>query len=154
MLDDITIQPRAESTPITLPPENSSATATADKSSVNLSTIMILLAAGLGISFFLPWITLLFGHPSGFDLQKTLGGVHLMYWSIPCVSALAIIAALMKRSQRTAAQIAGAVPFIILGYWLIKSGSEATNLINSLNYGAFLALACGFGLEVIARWLK
>jgi len=95
----------------------------------------------------------MFGQPSGFDLQK-LGDVHRMYWAIPVASTVAIIAAIVKDSQRTAAQIAGVVPFAILIYWLVKVESNHTNFLNALSYGAYLALASGVALLILSRWLK
>lgn len=153
MSDEITIKPRTESGPTAPQPKTPTPAAAPEKPSFDLSPYLVLCAAGLLASFFMPWVTILFGHPSGFDLQR-LGDLHKLYWSIPVFSGVAIIAALTKRSQRTAAQIAGAVPYAILIYWLAKAGSDATNLLNNLNYGAYVALACGLGLEIVARRLK
>lgn len=111
---------------------------------------MILCAGGLLISFFLPWVNFLGAHPSGFDIQK-LGDEYKGHWIIPFFSVVAILAGLAKQSQRTAAQLAGAMPFVAFIYWFSKFGSD---LMNGLSYGAYLALACGAGLEVLARRLK
>ncbi len=149
MSDEITIKPRTESTPSSETP----GTAPAPEKPVtsqDLSHLVTLCAGGLLVSFFLPWINFLGAHPSGFDIQK-LGDEYKLHWLIPLLSVIVIIAGLTKQSQRTAAQLAGAMPFVALIYWFNKFGSD---LMNDLSYGAYLALACGAGLEVLSRRLK
>lgn len=156
MSDEITIKPRTESAPATTQIEPAPAVAAQQEkpnTGHDFSPYIIICAAGLLASFFMPWVTLLFGHPSGFDLQK-LGDLHRLNWAIPVFSIVAIIAALTKKSQRAAAQIAGAVPYVILIYWLAKFESSYAKLLNSLNYGAYVALICGAGLEILGRRLK
>lgn len=101
----------------------------------------------------MPWVKMLFGHPSGFDLQK-LGDLHVLYWSVPVFAAVAIVATLTKKSQRTAAQFAGAVPYVILIYWMAKFESRYTDLLQNLDYGAYVALTCGGLLEFLGRRVK
>lgn len=96
---------------------------------------------------------MLFGHPSGFDLQK-LGDMHQLYWAVPVFAAVAIVAALTKKSQRTAAQFAGAVPYVILIYWMAKFESKYMELLQNLDYGAYVALVCGGVLEFLGRRAK
>lgn len=152
MSDEITIKPRPESVATATQSENNATVAT-EKPNTDLSLYLVLCATGLFASFFLPWVTILFGRPSGFDLQQ-LGDMHRLYWAIPAFSAVAILAALTKRSQRVAAQIAGFVPYAILFFWLLKAGEGAAQLLQGLQYGAYVALACGLGLVIISRQLK
>ena len=63
MADEITIKPKSESTPTNAAPENKTV-------SLNRTQLVNLCAAGLGVSFFLPWAQLFGANLSGFDLQK------------------------------------------------------------------------------------
>jgi hypothetical protein len=155
MPEEIKVKPRHESAPSTTQTESAPAAAQQENPSTghDLSPYIMLCAGGLFASFFMPWVNILFGRPSGFDLQK-LGDLHRLYWAIPAFSAVAILAALTKKSQRQAAQIAGAAPYVILIYWLAKFESHYADLLNSLNYGAYLALGCGLSLEILARRMK
>lgn len=156
MPDKLAIKPRTESTSTTTQTETAPTTTTpVEKQSAgpDLTPYLILCAAGLLASFFMPWVKILFGHPSGFDLQK-LGDLHKLYWAIPAFSAVAIIAALTKKSQRAAAQIAGAVPYAILLYWMAKFESNYAELLKNLDYGAYVALICGGVLELVGRRVK
>jgi hypothetical protein len=67
MSDEITIKPKSESTPATAAPENQTV-------SLGRTQLVNLCAAGLGVSFFLPWAQFLGGNVSGFDLQKAGDG--------------------------------------------------------------------------------
>lgn len=157
MPDEIEIIPRTQSASATTQTEAAHTTAdTADKKSdagFDFSPYLVLCAAGLAASFFMPWIKVLLGHPSGFDLQK-LGDMHKLYWSVPVFAAVAIVATLTKKSQRTAAQFAGAVPYVILLYWMMKFESKYMELLQNLDYGAYLALVCGGVLEFLGRRVK
>lgn len=149
MSEEITIKPRTESTSQSETPVATPATEKPTPSQ-ELSHLVTLCASGLLVSFFLPWVNFLGAHPSGFDIQK-LGDEYKLHWLIPLFSVVAIVAGLTKQSQRTAAQLAGAVPFLAFIYWFSKLGSD---LMNSLSYGAYLALICGAGLEILSRRLK
>ena len=153
MSDEITVKPRTETTPATTPSETPVAAAVPEKPSIDLSPYLILCAAGLAASFFMPWVKMFLGHPSGYDLQQ-LGDAHKLYWSVPVFAAVAIVAALTKKSQRTAAQVAGAVPYVILIYWMAKFESHYTDLLQNLDYGAYVALVCGGVLEFLGRRVK
>lgn len=153
MSEEITVKPRAESTPTVSSNETPNPSATLAKPSVDLSPYLILCAAGLAASFFMPWVKIFLGHPSGYDLQQ-LGDAHKLYWSVPMFAAVAIVAALTKKSQRTAAQIAGAVPYLILIFWMAKFESRYNELLQNLDYGAYVALVCGGLLEFLGRRAK
>jgi hypothetical protein len=156
MPEKITVKPRTDSPSDTTQNENSPAARTSAEQSnpsPDLSLYLLLCAAGLLASFFMPWVKILFGHPSGFDLQK-LGDVHTLYWAMPAFAAVTIIAALMKKSQRAAAQIAGTVPFIILIFWMVKFESNYAELLKNLDYGAYVALVCGGLLELLGSRVK
>ena len=143
MSDEITIKPKSESTPATAAPENQT---------VNLGRTQLvnLCAAGLGVSFFLPWAQFLGANISGFDLQKSGDGQQLL-WLIPIFCAITIFAGITKRSQMIVGQLTGALPFCVGIYWYNKIGSD---LFHILAYGAFLSLAFGVALFVLPRKAK
>ena len=153
MSDEITVKPRTETTPTATPSETPVAAAVPEKPSTDLSPYLILCAAGLLASFFMPWIKMFLGHPSGYDLQQ-LGDAHKLYWGVPVFAAVAIVAALTKKSQRTAAQFAGAVPYVILIYWMAKFESKYMELLQNLDYGAYVGLVCGGLLEFLGRRVR
>ena len=96
----------------------------------NLSHVVSICAGGLLISFFLPWITFLFGKPSGLDFAKE-GGKFLFLWSIPIFSALTIFAGVTKQSQKIIAQLTGALPFAVLGFGLYPRRNSFTRATSS-----------------------
>jgi hypothetical protein len=143
MPDEITIKPKSESTPSNAAPEDQP---------VNLGRTQLvnLCAAGLGVSFFLPWAQFLGGTISGFDLQKT-DDVQRLLWLIPIFCVITIFAGITKRSQMIAAQITGALPFYVGIYWYNKLGSDLTKM---LAYGAYLSLIFGATLLILPRKAK
>jgi hypothetical protein len=143
MPDEITVKPKSESAPATPAPENQT---------VNLGRTQIvnLCALGLGISFFLPWANILGGNISGFDLQKA-GDGQLLLWSIPIFCAITIIAGMTKRSQQIAGQLSGVLPFAVGVFWYMKLGQD---MFQILAFGAYLSLACGLALLILARKSK
>jgi hypothetical protein len=143
MPDEITVTPKSEAPSIIAAPENQT---------VNLGRTQLvnLCALGLGISFFLPWANVLFGTPSGFDLQK-LGEGYRLLWFIPIFCAITVFAGVTKRSQKIAGQLTGALPFIVGIYWYLKLGNDLTHI---LTYGAYLSLIFGAALFVLPRSMK
>jgi len=140
MPDEITIKPKSESSPANSGPENQIA-------SLGRTQLVNLCAAGLGVSFFLPWANFLFSTLSGFDLQKDGGGQRLL-WLIPIFCAITIFAGITKRNQQIAGQLTGALPFIVGIYWYHRIGSD---LFHMLTYGAYLSLIFGAALFVLPR---
>lgn len=142
MPDEITITPKSESSPTTVP-ENQTVR-------LGRTQLVNLSALGLGISFFLPWANFFGATPSGFDLQK-LGHEQRFLWLIPIFSAITIFAGVTKRSQKIISQITGALPFCVGAYWYNKLGSDLTHI---LMYGAFLSLIFGTALLILSRKSK
>jgi hypothetical protein len=143
MPDEITIKPKSESTPATAAPENQTV-------SLGRTQLVNLCAAGLGVSFFLPWAQFLGGNVSGFDLQKA-GDGQLLLWLIPIFCAITIFAGVTKRSQMIVGQLTGALPFCVGIYWYNRIGSDLTHI---LAYGAYLSLIFGAALFVLPRKAK
>jgi hypothetical protein len=145
MPDEVSVTPKVNPNPIS---PDSAASKTPPPADYWI--LSLLLAGGLFASFFMPWVTLIFAHPSGYDLQQ-LGDFHKVYWCIPAFAGISILATLFQRShQRTAAQIAGLMPFLLLLFWVLKAEKEAGDLLRALNSGAYVALACGLGLMLVS----
>ena len=146
MSEQLTLNQQPESTKQTSTiPEKGS-----DAISLNRSAALALCAAGLAISFFLPWATILGSSASGFDLQK-MGDEQRLLWLIPAFSAITIIAAIAKSGQRFAGQFTGLLPFAVGVYWFFKLGEDMPKI---LSYGAYLSLFFGAALFIIPRRMK
>jgi hypothetical protein len=144
MADEVTIKPKSGSTAT---PGSAGQNQTVSLSRAHLVNLC---AAGLGISFFLPWARFFGANLSGFDLQK-MGDQHRLLWLIPICCAITVFAGATKRSQQIAGQITGALPFCVGVYWYAKLGSD---LFHILSYGAFLSLAFGAALFILPRKSK
>ena len=138
-------------TPVETPEKSADANIRVTGRSLNRSQLMSICALGLAICFFLPWLNLFFGKPSGFDIAKQEGGKALLLWSVPIFSALTIFANLTGRNQKIVAQLTGALPFIILAYALSQGGRDVLRL---LEVGAYVSLVIGLALFVLPRKLK
>ena len=145
MPDEIITRPKSES-------EGRPAAAAPDNQSISLTRAQLtnLCAAGLGISFFLPWAQVLGANLSGFDLQK-VGDAQLFLWLIPIFCTITILAGMTKRSQKIAGQLSGALPYCVGIYWYKRLGSDLTHI---LTYGAYLSLICGAALFILPRKSK
>ena len=144
MLDEVTVKPKSEST--------GASTSSGQNQTVTLSRahLVILCAAGLGVSFFLPWAQILGANISGFDLQK-MGDQQRLLWAIPIFCAITIFAGITKKSQQGAGMLTAMLPFLVGVYWYTKLGSD---LFHILTYGAFLSLAFGAALFIVPRKSK
>ena len=138
MPDEINVRPKSESA--ASPPENQTV-------SLTRTQLTNLCAAGLGVSFFLPWANVLFGTISGFDLQK-LGDEQKLLWAIPIFCVITIFAGVTNRSQKIVGQLTGALPYIVGLYWYSKIKDD---LFHILTYGAFLSLIFGAALFILPR---
>jgi hypothetical protein len=143
MADEITVNPKSGSTAATAAPENQTV-------SLNLTQLVNFCAAGLGISFFLPWAHFFGVNLSGCDLQK-MGDEQRLLWLIPIFCVITIFAGIAERGQQIAGQLTGALPFCVGVYWYTKLGSD---LFQILTYGAFLSLAFGLALFILPRKSK
>lgn len=143
MVDEITIKPKSESTPTNAAPEHQTV-------SLGRTQLVNLCAAGLGVSFFLPWAHFFGANLSGFDLQK-LGGGQRLLWLIPIFCVITIFAGIAKRGQQIAGQLTGVLPFCAGVYWYTKLGRD---MFQILTYGAFLSLAFGLALFILPRKSK
>lgn len=115
--------------------------------SLTNSQAVSICAAGLLVCFFLPWTRFLGYTVSGFDLQK-LGDGQKALWLIPVFSAITIFGGMTKRSQKNAARITGALPFIVLIYWYQKFGQDVFRI---LSFGAYLLLFFGLMLWILPQ---
>jgi hypothetical protein len=115
--------------------------------SVGKTQVANLCAIGIGISFFMPWINLLFVRPSGFDIQGASNDGKIL-WLMPCFCLLTLFAGLTGKSQQVAGQLAGASPFLLLVGGIYQNGSD---ILKALEPGAWLALGLGAVLFIVAR---
>jgi hypothetical protein len=144
MPDEITITNKSDS-------ESTSATEPANQT-VRLSRTQMVnfSAAGLGVSFFLPWASIFGGSISGFDLQKA-GDEQRLLWAIPIFCAITIFAGVTKRSQQIIGQLTGALPYIVGVYWYLKLKDD---FFHVLTFGAYLSLIFGAVLLILPRSQK
>jgi hypothetical protein len=144
MTDEITIKPKSESdTKLAAGQESQSI-------KITRSQLANFCAAGLGVSFFLPWANIFGANISGFDLQKS-GNGQLLLWLIPICSAITIFAGVTKCSQKIAGELAGFLPFLVGIYWYLKLKND---LFQILTFGAYLSLAFGAALIILTRKAK
>lgn len=115
------------------------------------SHLLNLCAAGLLTFFFFPWIRILFGRFSGFDLAKD-GGIYLVVWAIPLFCVITVLAGVTgQQSQKSIAVFTGALPFALLALGLYDKGKD---LIQVLDAGAYVSLALGLLLILLPSNLK
>jgi hypothetical protein len=106
-----------------------------------------LVAAILALSFFLPWINIVFGGISGFMLGKQNGWAKIV-WAIPIFASITIVAGLSGTKQRLPGFLAAVTPFAFLIYGLIEFGLE---FFQGLAVGAWLSLASAVIVFITTR---
>lgn len=109
------------------------------------SHIVIACSLAIGISFFLPWIHVLFASPSGLDFANQ-GGNAVMLWAMPIFAVISCGAALGK-NYKVAGELCAAIPFIILAY----AWNQQRDIIQVLATGSYIALIAAAILAVAAR---
>lgn len=139
--------PETESNETSSPSTSSSGQSSA---SLDVGHLVSLCAIGLLVSFFLPWIKILFIRGSGFDLAKQ-GGVALALWVIPAFSLVTLLAGMAKQSQKAISQFTGLLPFLFL---ILEVHDAGTDILKTFDYGAYASLAMGLGLIVLPSRLK
>jgi hypothetical protein len=145
MADEIIIKRKTES-------ESASTGSAPQDQNVNLgrTELVSLCAAGMGVSFFLPWANFFGANLSGFDLQK-MGAEQRLLWLIPIACALTILLGVKKISQKVVGHITSALPFGVGLYWYNKLGSDLTHI---LAYGAYLSLILGGVMSYLLKKAK
>lgn len=108
--------------------------------------IAIVCSAILAISFFFPWFQLLFVKVSGLMLGNE-PGLQKIVWLMPILALITFIAALSGTKLQGLGQIAGAVPFVFLGYALYENGGGFLQIILP---GGWAALVSGAALFALA----
>lgn len=111
---------------------------------------MIICCLGMVACFFLPWVQMLFTGLSGYQLQQLPSDEVKFLLLIPLVAAVALVGAVTGKSMVITAQLAGAMPFIALMYYLAKIGQ---GLFQALQIGAYLTLFCAAILCVVPHFL-
>lgn len=121
------------------------------KTDANVSTGILVCATALTAAFFMPWVNLAGFGPSGYGIQDFFKGEALLLWAMPVLGVATLFLRSVPESQRGVAQMAGASPFLALGYGLHLLGEE---LMQVLSVGAYVALAAGLSLFLLARRIK
>lgn len=120
-------------------------TASPQNVSFHRSHIIVMCSSVVGVSFFLPWVNVLWAHPSGFDFTKG-GGNATMLWAMPVFAVISCGAGLGK-NYKVAGQLCAAIPFVILAYGY----SQEHNILQGLAAGAWIGLIAAAILGVAAR---
>src|ERR1017187_5785024 len=93
----------ADNGPEKAPAESGTASQESRSATLTTSQAIILCAAGIFISFFLPWAQIFGGNVSGFDIQK-ISDEQKLLWFIPICCVITIIGGLTGCNQKIAAQ--------------------------------------------------
>jgi hypothetical protein len=117
----------------------------------NLRTLMLLCSLGIIGCFFLPWVQIFFGKPSGYELQQLPSDEVKLLWLIPLTAGVALFASIFRQSMVIACQAAGAMPYLALAYYYHELGQS---IFEALQIGAYLTLICGVVLLIAPRLLK
>jgi len=105
------------------------------------------LAIGLAICFFFPWLNAGLERPTGLFLAK-MDERFWFLWVIPFFCVLTLYAGITKKNQREVAQLCGAIPYLILVYWLSNVGFDKAKILAD---GAYVSLALGLLLLLFPR---
>jgi hypothetical protein len=97
-------------------------------------------------SFFIPWIQLIFGPLSGFQIQQLPSDEAKLVWAIPVAALGALFAIATKTGISCTSMIVGAMPFIALAYYFQKLGQ---GFFQALQMGAWVTLCLGAALFVL-----
>jgi len=140
------------------PPPESITTASSHQASAkdrdqnkSIYSVIALCSLGIVACFFLPWIRVLFADASGYQLQQLPSDEVKLLWLIPLTGFISVVASIAKRSVGTAAQLAGAMPFLALLYYGSKIGRD---IFDILRPGAYLTLILAVVLLIAPRFLK
>lgn len=147
-------------------PEGAVNAAAAAQSSLSITPISIC-AAGLLVSFFMPWIKVFFVSVSGADIAKAAGefdiGSGQFLWLIPVMAIVTLVAGLIKKGQNGLAILSGlgSLGFIIyvMAKVIEEAGDESDEIFSVIGIGIYLMVAMGallliLGLKGIARAQK
>jgi hypothetical protein len=138
MPDQVTVKPNVEPEPNEIKPKQQ----TAD----TRSSLIVICALGLGVSFFLPWAQFLGASISGLALTK-MNDENKLLWLIPISAAIALVSGITKKTQ-SVARFAGVLPFLALIFWYHKMEAD---LFHVMAYGACLSLGFGAALMALPR---
>ena len=106
----------------------------------------VLLALGLLLAFFLPWVRLFFFKGSGYDVGIHLSGKAQVVWLFPTLAVAVIVAAIQNLRTRVVCLIAGALPYVALAWGASRLKSDVFRV---LTIGAYLSLGFGAGLLIV-----
>lgn len=114
-------------------------------SSTNRHNLVSLAAAGLLVSFFLPWISLLGAKLNGMDIQRNFSSYQLV-WIMPLLAVITLVMNIAKLPIKSVSQLAGMSPFVILLYAANRLNANLSDFFKLLEYGAWVALVSGLVL--------
>ena len=113
-------QPVLDDKPQTAEPVSNSAIPIPTDVSPLRHHLISIAAAGLLISFFLPWITMLGAKLTGMDIQKNFSSYKLVC-VMPLLAIIAFVMNIAKLPARGICQFAGTSPYVILIYAAYRS---------------------------------
>jgi hypothetical protein len=117
----------------------------------NIYNLLIVCSLAMIGCFFLPWIGIFLGDPSGYQLLQVDEGPAKLVWLIPFAALLSLLATITKQGVAPVAQLAGGIPFVFLIYCLVHIGSD---VFQALEIGACFTLFLGAIMLVAPRFLK
>ena len=140
-------QPVLDDKPQTAEPVSNSAIPIPTDVSPLRHHLISIAAAGLLISFFLPWITMLGAKLTGMDIQKNFSSYKLVC-VMPLLAIIAFVMNIAKLPARGICQFAGTSPYVILIYAAYRLNSDVSDIFKLLESGAWLALLFGAVLGI------
>ena len=111
-----------------------------------------LLAIGLIIFFFVPWVKLWMFQGSAYDIAVNIGDQAVMLWGIPILGAIVIISGLNDKNadiHKIASLLAGASPFIAI-IWGANQLDIGSDIFEVFSFGAYASMGIGAGLILSA----
>ncbi len=133
-----TTQPAAPATPSPQNPPR-------DGITIGRPFLINISALTLAASFFLPWVTVLGKGLTGLDIQRNFSSYQLV-WVLPVLALLALVLNAARVETKIVRRVAGAAPFLILGYAINQLGNDVLQIIAP---GGWVALVSGAVLSMI-----
>ena len=113
-------------------------------------TIASFLSLSLVASFWMPWFNLLGLKATGISFSQQ-GNENRLLWLIPFMGVVTVLLGFTSVRQRAWAQITGALPILIILYFMESGGARLT--MELLDVGAYVAIGTG-ALMIISPYIR